>query len=262
MTRALSRVNARRDAAVRGRDSPALRRHLTRSFAAIFLLVAACQVIAWTQPSAAFGVLERLTPNVVWRVKTDRPLVALSFDDGPNPENTPKVLAILAEHGAHATFFLVGERAMRHPDLVRRIREEGHEIGNHYFMDATLVGHSDADFLGYLDRTENAAGIAGPLKLFRPPGGVAWPGQLALARSRGYTTVLGSAYPHDPMHPPAGYIRWLVKKHLAPGAIVILHDGISDPRRTVEALPDILAAGRHGGLQFVTIGTLMHSEDK
>jgi peptidoglycan/xylan/chitin deacetylase (PgdA/CDA1 family) len=235
----------------------AVRSRAARLFAAVFLLVAAGQAIAWTQPTAAFGVLERLTPNVVWRVKTDRPLVALSFDDGPDPENTPKVLAILAQHGAHATFYVDGERDMRHPGGVQRIRAEGQDIGNHYFVDASIFGHAAGDFLGYLDRSEKAADIAGPRKLFRPPGGVAWPHQLKLARSRGYTTVLGSAYPHDPVHPPAGYIRWLVKKNLAPGAIVILHDGIADPRRTIEALPEILAAGRQKGLEFGTIGALM-----
>jgi peptidoglycan/xylan/chitin deacetylase (PgdA/CDA1 family) len=68
--------------------------------------------------------------------------------------------------------------------------------------------------------------------------------------------MLGSAYAHDPMHPPVWYIRWLVTKNLAPGTIVILHDGISNPTRTMQALPQILAAGRRKGLQFVSIGTL------
>ena len=219
--------------------------------------MAAWQLISWTEPAAAFAVLERLTPNLVWRVKTKTPLVALSFDDGPDPEYTPKVLAILAQYGAHATFFVIGERAMRSPELVDRIRAEGHEIGNHYFMNGTTLSHSAADFAGYLDRTERAARITGPRKLFRPPGGVAWPRQLLLAREHGYTSVVGSAYPHDPAHPPVWYIQWLVKKNLAPGAIVILHDGIADPRNTIEALPGILATGHLMGLQFVSIGVLM-----
>jgi peptidoglycan-N-acetylglucosamine deacetylase len=161
------------------------------------------------------------------------------------------------EHAPWATFFVIGERAMRSPELIDRIRAEGHEVGNHYFINGATLGHSDADFAGYLDRTERAARIMGPRKLFRPPGGVAWPRQLQLARARGYTSVVGSAYPHDPAHPPVWYIQWLVKKNLAPGAIVILHDGIPDPSHSIEALPDILAAGHRMGLQFVAIGTLM-----
>lgn len=71
-----------------------------------------------------------------------------------------------------------------------------------------------------------------------------------------YKCVLGCAYPHDPMHPPAWYIRWLIEKNLVPGAIVILHDGISNPTRSIQALPHILTAGHERGLRFVTIGDL------
>ena len=215
------------------------------------------QLVYWTEPAAAFAVAERLAPNVVWRFATDKPFAALSFDDGPDPTYTPQVLAILKRHGAHATFFLIGDRARSHPELVQRIKAEGHEVGNHYVMDASALCHGDSTFLGHLDRTERAIGMTGPRKLFRPPGGIARPGQIRLARGRGYTTVLGNAYPHDPVRPPVRYIRWLVTKNLGPGAIVILHDGIRDPRRSIEALPDILAAGKEKGLQFVSIGTLM-----
>jgi len=225
--------------------------------ALVTALVSAGLLVYWTEPVALFGVLETLTPDLVYRVRTDLPLAALSFDDGPHPTFTPQVLQILQQSGAHATFFLIGERARRHPDLVARIRAEGHEVGNHYFMDGSTLRHSDAEFVAYLERTETAVGIAGPPKLFRPPGGVAWPRQLALARARGYACVLGSAYPHDPVHPPVWYIRWLTEKNLTPGAIVILHDGISDPTRSIQALPHILAAGRRKGLQFVPVGTLM-----
>jgi hypothetical protein len=82
--------------------------------------------------------------------------------------------------------------------------------------------YSDSEFLRYLQETERAIGPAEEPKLFRAPGGVAWPRQVRLARAQGYTYVLGSAYPHDPMHPPAWYITWLIEKNLAPGTIVIL----------------------------------------
>jgi peptidoglycan-N-acetylglucosamine deacetylase len=114
----------------------------------------------WIQPFAIFTVLERLAPNILYRVRTNRPWVALSFDDGPHPTFTPEVLEILQQHNAQATFFLIGERALRHPEVVTRIKAGGHEVGNHYLMDASILRHSDADFLGYLEQTEKAIGIA------------------------------------------------------------------------------------------------------
>ncbi len=86
-------------------------------------------VVFWIEPLGVLGVLERLTPNIVYRVRTKLPLVALSFDDGPHPAFTPQVLEILKRHEAKATFFLIGERALRYPEVVARIRAEGHEIG-------------------------------------------------------------------------------------------------------------------------------------
>jgi peptidoglycan-N-acetylglucosamine deacetylase len=222
--------------------------------AALFL------VIFWLQPLAAVPALEWLTPNVVYRVRTSFPLVALSFDDGPHPVFTPRVLDILRQHDAQATFFLIGDRALRHPELVARIKAAGHEVANHYFRNGPALGHSDAEFVRNLEETENAIGPLGAPKLFRPPGGVARSRQLRLARSRGYTCVLGCAYPNDPMRPPVWYIRWLIEKNLAPGTIVILHDGISDPSRSIEALPHILATGRARGLRFVSIGELARSK--
>jgi peptidoglycan-N-acetylglucosamine deacetylase len=228
---------------------------------AVLLMVAALfgvgLLVFWMEPLAALSMLERLTPNVTYRVRTRRPVVALSFDDGPHPAFTLRVLEILQRHDAKATFFLIGERAVRHPEVVSQIKAAGHEVGNHYFRNGPTLGHSDADFVGYLEQTEKAIGIIAGSKLFRPPGGVAWPRQLRLARAHGYKCVLGCAYPHDPMHPPVWYMRWLIGKNLVPGAIVILHDGIADPTPSIQALPHILTVGRKRGLRFVSIGALV-----
>lgn len=226
------------------------------------LVVVIWFLVFWIQPLAALNVFERLTPNVVYRVRVELPLVALSFDDGPHPAFTPQVLDILQCHDAKATFFLIGERALRHPELVARIKVAGHEVGNHYFKNGSTFVHSDEEFLEYLQQTERAIGLASEPKLFRAPGGIAWPKQLKVARTHGYTYVLGSAYPNDPMHPPVWYIRWLVTKNLAPGTIVILHDGITDPTRSIRALPQILQAGRQRGFRFVSIGELMRAARK
>jgi peptidoglycan-N-acetylglucosamine deacetylase len=216
-------------------------------------------VAFWIKPFDILSVLERITPNVIYRLRTTRPLVGLSFDDGPHPTFTPQVLDILQRHHAEATFFLIGDRALRHPEVVARIKAGRHEVGNHYFMDASILGHSDAVFRDYLEQTEKAIGIQTRPKLFRPPGGLAWPRQLRVARAHGYMCVLGSAYANDPIHPPVWYIRWWIERNLVPGAITILHDGISDSKRGIQALPHILTAGRQKGLRFVAVGTLMKS---
>src|SRR5258706_11236945 len=103
-------------------------------------------VVYWMEPLGILSVIERLSPNVTYRVRTHRPVVALSFDDGPHPSFTLQVLEILRQHDAKATFFLIGERALRHPEVVSRIKAAGHEVGNHYFMNGSTLRHSDADF--------------------------------------------------------------------------------------------------------------------
>ena len=249
----------------------------------VLALLAIALYVFWIEPLSILPLLERITPNFTYRVRTRHSLVALSFDDGPHPVFTPQVLEILQQHNAKATFFLIGERALSHPELVARIKAAGHDVANHYFTNGSLLLHSNADFLRNLEQTEQALvrvgaplypersqGNAAPLsprrdppehpatasKLFRPPGGVARPSQLRLARAHGYECVLGSAYPHDPMHPPVWYIRWLITKNLVPGTIVILHDGIANPTRTIQALPQILAAAHRKNLRLVSIATL------
>jgi peptidoglycan/xylan/chitin deacetylase (PgdA/CDA1 family) len=183
--------------------------------------------------------------------------VALTFDDGPAPDHTPEVLAALAHHDARATFFLIGDRAQAFPETVEAIRRGGHEVGNHSFTIRSTWRASDEEFRASLLRTERVLGLGTGPKLYRPPGGLVTSAQLDIAEAHGYRCILGSAYPFDPSHPPAGYIEWLVSKNLAPGVIVILHDGIADPSRMLAALDAILAAGRRKGLRFVPVGELL-----
>ena len=130
-------------------------------------------LVFWMEPLSALSMIERFTPNIIYRVRTHRPVVGLSFDDGPHPTFTLEVLEILQQHDAKATFFLIGERALRHPEVVSQIKAAGHEVGNHYFRNGTTLGHSDADFVHYLEQTAKAIGIVAGPKLFRPE---AWRG--------------------------------------------------------------------------------------
>ena len=256
----------------------------------VALPLTAFAYIYFVQPLWCVPLLECLTPQILYRVPTRAPLVALTFDDGPHPTQTPRILEILRAHHAHATFFLIGDRAARHPDIVAAIRAAGHEIGNHYqyTRKGSMLAHSDQEFARTLLDVERTLGLppitaaasvvarsadASPFaaatsavtaspKFFRAPGGIARAAQLRIAKSLGYTSALGSAYPHDPAHPPHPYIRWLITKNLAPGTIVILHDGITDATPALRALPEILAAGADRRLRFVTLGELVASTQK
>ena len=256
----------------------------------VVTLILTALYVFFVEPLWMVPLLERMTPNILYRARTKQLLVALSFDDGPNPEFTPQVLALLQQYDAKATFFLIGERAEGNPELVHRILAGGNEVGNHWWRDGTVLWQSERGFVEGLERTgkaiglaegrnDNSGGASGSSdrggqnlsgveaakaassrhtpKLFRPPGGVAWSWQLRLAKERGYTSVLGCAYPHDPMKTPVWYQRWLIEKNLAPGTIVILHDGIKDPTRSIETLRHILAEGKLRGLKFVSISELV-----
>jgi peptidoglycan/xylan/chitin deacetylase (PgdA/CDA1 family) len=235
-----------------------LERRWPRLLLGCLVAVGIAAAIVLYQPLWTFKVLARAFPRILWRVETSEPLVALTFDDGPAPGNTPAVLSILARHHAQATFFMIGDRAVAYPRLVDEVRRAGHEVGNHYYTIRSTQRASDDDFLANLRKAEAVLDLGVP-KLFRPPGGIARSSQLRLAAANGYTCVLGSAYPYDPSHPPTAYIRWLVSKNLAPGVIVILHDGIANPSRSIAALESILSAGEQKGLRFVSVGELLRA---
>ena len=110
---------------------------LQRRVAYVLGSITVVGAIVIAQPPWLAGGLERAFPEIMWRVETDEPIVALTFDDGPDPTYTPQVLELLERYHVHATFFLVGEHARQYPELVAHIRAHGHEIGNHTDSKAT-----------------------------------------------------------------------------------------------------------------------------
>jgi len=191
------------------------------------------------------------------------PQVALTFDDGPHPVYTSRVLEILAEHGAGATFFLIGRHAEEHPELVRRILSEGHALGSHTY------GHRHFWHLGpRATREEILRGhrvveaiSGGPVRFFRPPWGAVNLAALAVCRKEGLVPVLwsvrGEGYRWRPSWEEMARV---VVRTAHPGAIVNLHDrgGFPDtPERVLRALPRILAGLRARGLLPVTLADLL-----
>jgi peptidoglycan-N-acetylglucosamine deacetylase len=203
--------------------------------------------------------------HVLCRVEAAGPRFALTFDDGPSPRNTPRLLDVLARHGARATFFLIADRARKHRELVRRMVAEGHEAALHGSLHlwpwllprALLVRDIDEA----ASAVREACGIAA--RHYRAPFGLLFPPQAAWVRARGLTPVLGDNYPRDFSVGRSATIARRVLERLAPGGIVILHDSsaLADPDRspTIGAVDAILTEATARALRPVTVAELVQA---
>ncbi|MBC8102801.1 MAG: polysaccharide deacetylase family protein [Cytophagales bacterium] len=195
--------------------------------------------------------LSRLPPS-------EGDVVAVTFDDGPHPETTPRLLDLLAEAQVTATFFLVGERVSRYPKIVRRIADEGHTIGLHGLHHRTMVLQSASEIRADLGearrRVEQATGKALPTPLLlRPPYGFKTPILGRVAARLGCRIVAWSVDPRDYDEVTAATLVKRVAEKVAPGSIVLLHER-PGAGTSVEALPRLLALFQERGLRCARIG--------
>lgn len=194
--------------------------------------------------------------------------VALTFDDGPDPKWTPRILDILREKKAPAAFFVLGTKAQHYPDLVERIVREGHEIGNHSYTHQNLAEAGDQQIELELNATTRLieAVTGRSTAYFRPPynsdGTPAEPGELRalrIARDLGYLTVTQSIDPDDWEKPGADALLRRVKaQRAAGGAVILLHDGGGDRSQTASALPAIIDYLRERGDEIVPLNRLIN----
>jgi cellulose synthase/poly-beta-1,6-N-acetylglucosamine synthase-like glycosyltransferase/peptidoglycan/xylan/chitin deacetylase (PgdA/CDA1 family)/spore germination protein YaaH len=192
--------------------------------------------------------------------------VAITFDDGPDPQWTPKILDILKAANAKAAFFLVGVNAEKYPGLVRRIVNEGHEIGNHTYYHPNLAlawpEHVRLELNATQLLLETITGRA--TTLFRPPYAAdTQPSQISelmplqIAQELNYLVVLENIDPQDWAKPGADIIVQRVKQQRRDGSIILLHDAGGDRSQTVTALPRILDWLRTRGDSIVPLSTLL-----
>ena len=199
--------------------------------------------------------------NGVFRVQTGRRMVALTFDDGPDPRWTPEVLDFLHTYHAHATFFLVGRNAEAHPDLVKAEVQARDEIANHTFDHPDLELLSPPAVMREIESGAAAiqrAGAPRP-KLFRPPKGFTDEVVGVLANAHRYRTIFWDlTVEHFVDHAGAVEgIQELLEK-VRPGSIILAHDGgIPNRSRTVHALPLLLRGLRARGYRVVSVSQLL-----
>jgi peptidoglycan/xylan/chitin deacetylase (PgdA/CDA1 family) len=197
--------------------------------------------------------------RLLMNVDTEERLVALTFDDGPSPRNTPPLLDLLGRLGVPATFFVLGRYARTRGDLVRRAVAEGHEVGNHGTWHVPLPLLPSALVRREVRTTgELLARILGhPPRYYRPALGWFNGRILELLREEGYRPVIGDVYPVDSKKPGTERIVERVLTRTRPGSIIILHDGgwraRSDRRQTLAAVEGIVTALRDRGYGFRTL---------
>jgi peptidoglycan/xylan/chitin deacetylase (PgdA/CDA1 family) len=229
-------------------------------WAALALLLAA-GALAVLKPGWIVAMLANLSPDVMYFAQTQEPVVALTIDDGPDPVATPKILDILKQHDARATFFLISSRIPGNEEVVARTVEEGHELANHLTTDEPSIVLSPSDFERQLLEAHDVLSAFSDVRWFRPGSGWYNVQMLSILDEHDYRCALGSVYPFDPQIPSswftAHYVLWNVK----PGAIIVLHDYGARGERTVSALATILPELDRRGFRVVTLSELLDSVD-
>ncbi len=177
-------------------------------------------------------------------VENPRPVVYLTFDDGPHPVYTPQVLEVLASHEVKATFFVVGDMVRRWPEAARQIVEEGHSIQSHAWNHDTLTAFSRKEFIRDMNRTQTELLYATKTQAtcLRPPYGATSSRVEKWANELGLTVELWDVSGSDWTDISAGGIARRVIRRVAPGSVVLLHDGGGPRSRTVSALEVIIPA--------------------
>lgn len=211
-------------------------------------------------PKALIGYLRQKYPDVLFEVTTDEKVVALSLDDAPSA-HTGEIMDVLKEHGAHATFFVIGAQADGRQETLQSLIREGHELANHGMHDepANKLGMDElerqvGEVKAKLVAAYEAEGKTLPNNYYRPGSGFFNYKMRDMLGNRGYRITLGSVYPHDPQIPYPKRNAKHILSMVHPGAIVICHD-----RRewTAPMLRMILPELKEKGYKIVTISDLV-----
>ena len=193
--------------------------------------------------------LRWLFPHALWRMDHHQKSVYLTFDDGPIPEATPFILDTLDRFNAKATFFMVGENAVKYPHLLEEVRQRGHQVGNHTYNHMSGMRHFTWTYLANIKKADEILHT----RLFRPPHGWIRTVQYRVLRHIGMKVVMWDVVTRD-------YSRLLtaedvlqnVKRYARPGSIITFHDSLKSIEKLKHALPEALSWLQEQGYEFRT----------
>lgn len=200
--------------------------------------------------------------NVFLKNRSAGKKIALTFDDGPHPIYTKRILEVLKEYGVSATFFVIGCNVENYPDAFQLLLDSGCEIGNHTYSHKDIGKMNEKDILYQLEKTEEAVSkfTDKKLSLCRPPEGSCGKALEAVSLEKGYDIILWSIDTLDWAHTPANRIANKIFNSTCGGDIVLMHDYVSGGCQAPDALRIIIPKLLEEGYEFVTVSELIGEE--
>jgi len=214
-------------------------------------------VSTFLHPDWIISILAKRSPQVLYFVETEEPAVALTIDDGPDSVATARILQVLEQHDARATFFVIANRIPGNEDVIRHITEGNHELANHLLDDEPSILLAPSDFERQLLEAHAALSEFSDVRWFRPGSGWYNDTMLSILDEHGYQCALGSVYPFDPQIPSSWFATRYVLSNVQPGSIIVLHDYEKRGERTATALAAILPELKRRGFRVVTLSELL-----
>lgn len=226
------------------------------------------QINAQTKPEIEkpliFAIPQRFQGQIIHEAKLNikQKVVALTFDDGPDPNSTEKILKILQENKIKGTFFILGKSLQNYPEIAKKIINEGHAIGNHswshpYSQVTETIARQEIENTGNLLYKLTGA----KTYLFRPPGGILTNGLADYAKKNKHGVVMWSADSRD-WYASEEVVIDNVLKQAKSGGVILMHDGGGDRTQTIKALPKIITELKKRGYKFTTVSELLEMQDR
>ena len=220
------------------------------------LAVALGLSFACVAPRLAVQAVAPFSGGVVYFLPTQERAVAITIDDGPDAAETAEILEVLAQNGAHATFFLVGSRIDGNEALLARMRSDSHELANHTLYERASIFVPSEELSAELEATHALLSPYGAVRWFRPGSALFSAQMLQTASDRGYRTALGDVFPFDSHIPSSRFHAWYILRHVRPGSVIVLHDANGRGIRTAATLQRVIPELRERGYRLVTLSEL------
>lgn len=211
-----------------------------------------------------YRLLKARFPACLWSGEIDRPVVALTFDDGPHPIYTPQLLEVLDHYAIPASFFWLGLCVQRSPTIAKAVYERGHKLGLHGFDHQIFPRLSAAQLRETLENTQAEISAAcqidaSHIRDVRPPNGMFTPQTLRLLLAWNYRPVMWSVVPEDWTNPGVDRVVQRVLQQVQNGSLIVLHDGYCGGANVAEVTRRLIPALHDRGYQFTTVDALWNS---